>query len=425
MLRDERGLPPRPVETRRLQTPNAACRVDGCASGATEEMCGHRLLAGDDTFERGYELLDRLRRLSHRRTARCRRLRLNESVQVIGNDAGAAWVAGVETCNNVWGCPVCAARIQARRADLVDYVIDHWIGMHATIGPSTAAAYLMTATIRHRVGHDLKSALDLVSSAWSLLFAGRRGQLLRSRIGIRHFVRSVEITYGANGWHPHLHCVLLTDGPLGKTQMLALNEAWQTCVRSLSLDESTVPSDERGCVLRRLHASIEGRYVTKLFLELTDIAKGGRSGNLSWWQLADAATRDAKYAALWQTAQDAVFRRKQLTWSIGTGEAFGVHDLIAADDDGTEPDHRESRLLIDIPGKVWDEAWRRDPMLLSRLLPVAAELAATGDYRGVLRLARPELDRYGGGAPCRRSSEHAASSVNAASSSPLMRILIP
>jgi hypothetical protein len=376
-------------------------------------ICGDELLVEDDKIElkKAYRLLDKLRPISRNRTARCRRFRLHKTVQVM-SDGERSWVAGVQTCNNVWGCPVCASQIQRERAALVDYAIDRWIGYGALRkGPPNARAYMLTLTIKHAVCHQLKRTSKLVADAWTHMFAGREGQETRARLRLDHFVRALEPTYGLeHGWHPHLHCILLTDGELTADDLAYLQEQWADAVRKEGLDadgyhDEFQPNEAHGVKLRELFHSRDGRYVSKLFLELTSYeTKEGKNGNLTWWRVAEkAADGDKHMIAVWQEAQDALFGRKQLTWSQKTADFFGIKDLVEEDidhPDGVKAEDIREVFQLEIPGRVWDEAWRRDRYFLSTLLPSVTLAASTGDWGALLALLSAELSRVGGGAEC-------------------------
>ena len=418
-LCEERGVelpkpdPPPKAENSACAPPEPRpCCKHGHPMPISPGICGDELLIEADGLElkKAYRLLDKLRPISRNRTARCRRFRLQKTVQIM-SDGERSWVSGVQTCNNVWGCPVCASQIQRERAGLVDFAIDRWIGYGAQRkGPANAHAYLLTLTIRHAVSHRLKQTSQLVADAWTLMFAGREGQETRERLGLAHFVRALEPTYGLeNGWHPHLHIVLLTEGVIDEDTLEYLRQRWAECVRKAGLDgegfhDEFAPNDERGVKLRELFQSRDGRYVSKLFLELTSYkTKEGRDGNFTWWQIAElAGNGDKRMIAVWQEAQHALFGRKQLTWSHGTADFFGIRDLVEEDidhPDGVKAEDVRDVFQIEIPGKVWDEAWRRDRWFLSTLLASVTQAAASGNWGALLALLSAELSRAGGGRP--------------------------
>lgn len=415
----ERGEKPEPPEPIHIQNASGTIPVPSCCClpgdpiPTNPGICGEELLTEEEELQlsKAYRLLDKLRPISRNRTARCRRFRLHQTIQVM-SDGESSWVSGVETCNNVWGCPICASKIQRKRAGLVDYAIDRWISYGpARLGPPNARAYMLTLTIRHARRHDLKRTSKLVSEAWSKMFEGREGKETRRLLGMAHYVRALEPTWGPeNGWHPHLHIVLLTEGEISAETLQYLRERWAESVRNAGLDadgfhQEFQPNEERGAKLREIFQSRDGRYVSKLFLELTAYeTKDGRDGNLTWWQVAErAGDGDPQMAVVWRQAQSALYGRKQLTWSHGTADFFGIRHLVEEDidhPDGVKAEDVREVFRLEIPGKVWDEAWRRDRYFLSTLLPSVTLAASTGDWGALLALLSAELSRVGGGATC-------------------------
>ena len=100
---------------------------------------------------------------------------------------------------------------------------------------------MVTLTAPHDLGMPLKSLLDLISVSFSTVIGGRlwcgtperhvparlgkRGAMLparyyparpgvRDQLGIAGTVRSLEVTYGEHGWHPHLHALVFVRGQL-------------------------------------------------------------------------------------------------------------------------------------------------------------------------------------------------------------------
>lgn len=145
---------------------------------------------------------------------RCKRC----GVDVIGSAAAlvvkdnvAHW-SGVETCGRIWLCPVCSAKIRARRGD----EIAEAVGRHLEGG---GGAYFATATLPHDQGDALIRSLEVLTQSWRSLMWGKAGKEDRERFGLVGNIKSVEITHGRKGWHPHIHAVILTEEPIGVLQL--------------------------------------------------------------------------------------------------------------------------------------------------------------------------------------------------------------
>ncbi|AXH76257.1 MAG: replicase [Inoviridae sp.] len=145
----------------------------------------------------------------------------------------AAFFGSVATCGSVWSCPLCAAKIQSRRreelAQLVEWAYSkgYQVSMVTFTFPHTKFDNLNTLTLRQ-------------ADSFRRLRSGRAWQDFRSNYGLVGFVRSLEVTYGKNGWHPHTHELWITKNltPLnrGDFYQYIVNRWKRSCVSSGLLD---------------------------------------------------------------------------------------------------------------------------------------------------------------------------------------------
>jgi hypothetical protein len=378
--------------------------------GPKSVACAEPLIVETDAHRvhRAYRLLDRLRPISRNRTAQCRRFRLSKTIQAfVTPDGKSVKLAGLCSCNNVWGCPVCSLAIQIERGGEIEYALDQWIGdSPERVGPHDARAYMFTGTLRHNRSHSLEKTLAVVTEAWSWFFSGSEGKKFRRLLGVKHVIRALESTYGESGWHPHLHCVLMTDRTWSFGDLKRIVKRWRwalTCTDSYKPDMR--PTLKRAVKVTDLRKGSDGKYLQKMFFELTSTAnKEAGNGNLSYWQVAErAANGDPRYASIWIEAQNALFGKKQITWSHGSKKAFGIWDLtdeMILDEDGIDATPLAETLQIDIPGDVWDDGWRRDPLFGSKVIAALRHAAETGDHSSLLALLSLDLARQGGGRSC-------------------------
>lgn len=111
----------------------------------------------------------------------------------------------VQTCKSVWACPVCADRITRFRAAELMQAMDGW----AAAGNTAALA---TYTISHGPAENCRAVLDRLMLAYNNFKRGRSYQRLKSESEVAASVRALEVTYGANGWHWHIHEIYLLKG---------------------------------------------------------------------------------------------------------------------------------------------------------------------------------------------------------------------
>lgn len=198
------------------------------------------------------------------------------------------------------------------------------------------------------MGEDLRDVRRTLTDAWRRLFQGRAGQQLRRALGIKHHVRSLEVTHGQNGWHPHLH-VMIFHGKCPEPGALTfLQERWMHVVSCIA--PAATPDLLHGADLRPSHRT---DYVAKLGLEVASIlAKRGKKGSRTPWQIADDARHgDVDARRLWVDYTEAMHGARQLTWSRNARRALG---LCGRDTDEEAAEEPPSALLVAFPGEVWD-----------------------------------------------------------------------
>jgi hypothetical protein len=244
--------------------------------------------------------------------------RISEAIQVCRTAQGGAYYVGVKTCGSLWTCPVCAAKIaEGRRADL-ERLLD---GHHERAG----AAYMLTLTIPHGRFDRLAALRQAVAGAWRKVQAGAGWKHIKAACAMVGTVRALEVTHGANGWHPHLHILLLTSAPLARPGDLhrAIYERWAAQVKKITgTDCSFNASDMRRATV--------ADYVAKWGVDAeiaraaTKISKkGGRS---PWQLLADAGAGCQASADLFREYADAMHGARHLTWSRGLKAEYGVDE---------------------------------------------------------------------------------------------------
>jgi hypothetical protein len=126
---------------------------------------------------------------------------------VVVND-GHAHMTGLESCANVWVCPVCAAKIrEGRRSDVV-MALDIHTNLHG------GGLVFMTATLAHTPEHRLADLLKMVGEMMTYISRQRAYIAWREQVGMVGNITALEVTHGENGWHPHRHTMYLTERQL-------------------------------------------------------------------------------------------------------------------------------------------------------------------------------------------------------------------
>lgn len=286
--------------------------------------------------------------LLHERSRRCRMRRLTDRVQVTIDERGTPSITGCETCGSVWDCPCCATRIMHERAEQLTYACNWWRQ------EKKGKVYLLTLTVRHQFGTALEPLFAGVANAFRSLTSA---SFLPWRANVSHSVRAIEVTHGANGWHPHLHVLVFAEGELSQGFIEQLQARWQSCVAA-HIGESAIPERAIGCDVRE--GSAAAKYIQKMGLEVTSVAsKEGREGNRTPWQLAHAALDGDRTArAAWGEYVRATYGKKQLTWSRKLrkecSELQAWDEYIAKLNGADDAKRTQVVFVADVDGKTWE-----------------------------------------------------------------------
>ncbi|MFE6527203.1 protein rep [Streptomyces sp. NPDC057794] len=300
---------------------------------------------------------------------------------VVVNGSVAHW-SGFCTCGSIWACPVCSAKIRATRAD----EIARAVAAHMTRDGGTA--WMVTLTARHKKHHDLAPLFDAVANGWRKLMSGKawagdkkRGQIgERDRLGVRGNIRSMEVTYGTrNGWHPHLHVVLLleSEDPLELAKAIVRwDKTWRAWMKKAGFE----PSQEHGVNWTKVTTPAEaGEYIAKVQEGKghlgNEMARGdmksGRLGTLAPFELLEyfRQTGDMAVVPIWQEYEKGTHRRRAITWSRGLrAQLLGDEAELSDEEVAAE----------EVGGETWAvlpaeslRAIRRVPGLQARILDAA------------------------------------------------------
>lgn len=105
---------------------------------------------------------------------------------------------GILSCGSVWHCPVCSSKISQYRAKEIT-------NLHQTLTDSRGfSAFMLTLTVSHKKSTPLAESLDVIVKAFTYALNHRR---FKEAFPDFLYVKSLEVTYGKNGWHPHIHAL--------------------------------------------------------------------------------------------------------------------------------------------------------------------------------------------------------------------------
>jgi hypothetical protein len=197
--------------------------------------------------------------------------------------------------------------------------------------------------------------LDQMMKAWSKHNQGKAGEKLRHQLGLNGTVRALEVTHGANGWHPHFHALLFLDSELSPDHVQSvISPRWQAVTARAGLPS---PSDAHGC--RVDGGEKAAAYVAKgagwgLESELTKgHQKRGKQGSRTPWDLLrDYLDGDKQAGALFRVYAEAFQGRRQLYWSNGLKKLLAVADF-SDEEIANKPEELLSVHLASISDDQW------------------------------------------------------------------------
>lgn len=237
--------------------------------------------------------------------------------------------SGLQTCGSVWHCPVCSARISEFRASEIRYMCDMWQSAGGTV-------IFVTNTLRHAFDDDLRMVLEvLFGQVWNRYINHWSYKKLREELGYIGRVRSVEVTHGSNGWHPHVHEIWLirkklSSGDLNRIKRI-LYSIWNITLVNSGLRPVSL---KRGVTVQP--GSNAADYVAKfgkmpkwdLGKDLTKahIKKGRASSRTPFDLLRDSLAGDKNASRLFLEYAVAFSGKRQLYFSTGLKDFFCLRE---------------------------------------------------------------------------------------------------
>jgi hypothetical protein len=295
------------------------------------------------------------------RVASCMRARLDGVVKVMHHPQhGSASYAGLMTCGSVWVCPVCSAKIAARRQAEIEAGVASWRARGGGL-------LLVTMTLRHKRADKLATLLAALNGAHRWARGGRPWLYLRQEYGIAGAITTRETTVGGNGWHPHLHALWFVEKPLTDDETAELNtimrERWVTALHKMGANAA----EEYGFRIDNVKADDDKTikdiipYIVKQsrqWSETDEVIGGGRkqakAGNMSIAELLKKASKGSNYAkALFVEYAIATKGHNLVVWTPGLRALLGQVEEEKSDAELAAKEEAGGQLVITLPAEQW------------------------------------------------------------------------
>lgn len=339
--------------------------------------------------------------LSDSRLRVCYRYRVPEKTTVdlkYSPERKSAYYCNLMKCGLGWVCPLCATRLSEERRSMLSLALSNARTIYLPV--------MVTYTIRHHKGERLADNLNGMTSAYRTMRQQRSWRVIKEEFLIEGEIRSTEITYGDDGWHPHFHVILFMsldilkyairthqnglEGASEVYDVLELRDALQNHLARLWLEAlAKVGLSAMAGPALKVTADYDqlSDYMTKFGTELPEsgkkwtlaheATKGGAKaaradGNVSVWELLMLAGIDVPgFTKLWVEYSLATKGKSSLQWTPGLQARLGVKDSegnILLDEFTND-----EILLAQFDVTTWDKILRHDAA--GRVL----DLASTGD----------------------------------------------
>lgn len=301
--------------------------------------------------ERAGEILFNPKDKKQNRVCGCGKWRIDKEMPVgVQFDAskGVAKYHNLQYCGSVWVCPDCSYKIsQERKKELADAMKGcRDKGLHVA---------MLTLTVPHYLGDDLKTLLKKMSKAKHSLWTNRNSrEYFADQFSMLGHITATEVKYSDNnGFHPHFHILCFLDKQYAKEDLeiieSELYEYWaEKCVKS-GLGK---PNRRNGIDLKMgsNNEDMLADYISKWGMaeEMTQAhLKVGKKNmqSLTMWEVLELAQMESstkdKYSYIFKTYADSFKGRRQLFWSKGLKELLKIEvkddeEIANAEEENTE-----------------------------------------------------------------------------------------
>lgn len=300
-----------------------------------------------------------------------------------------AGVGNVQTCGSFWACPVCSEKIAAERQAQIQRVLRWWTAdEHRDMFNRPRRVVLVTLTVRHRRHNSLRNVWDTVSDAWRKgAVAGADWKADQDRYGMMQArtiktgksagqvvhaprirtVRVVEVTHGRNGWHVHIHALLLVspevDAAAANAIAAGMFARWSRVVKGRGLGTPTLRHGVDARVIAGDTAALGDYFVKAAFSASHEVSGGmrkeARKGNRTpFGVLADLMRHgEADDLDTWEEWERVSKGRRAIAFSPGLLTEAAVDDL--TDEEIVEAD-QDGEVVATILGTAWAQIRRHD-----------------------------------------------------------------
>lgn len=290
-------------------------------------------------------------------------------------EANRAFYKGLQTCGSVWTCPICANKIQEIRRQEIAHAMAHFYSQKKQ-------AVMITFTFPHTHDEALKDLLKSFKEALKLLRKGGTWSRKLKAIDYAGLIRSLEITHGSNGWHPHTHELWFVNENLNEEEFkeFILSKWFDACNQAGLIAENKQDDFLKHAIDIKFNCSTSD-YLAKFDdksnwgidreMAKASSKKGKKSGKHPF-ALADENKDD-----LFLEYTKAIKGTAQIYWSRGLKDLVGLNEI--SDEEAAEMEGDDDLEVIGMLQKVY---WSKvlDKELRAKVLDLAEQKT---DIKGI------------------------------------------
>lgn len=121
--------------------------------------------------------------------------------EIVKGVKGGIYYHGMQRCGSIWFCPDCMYKLMKTRSEELYNQLSKYNDQGKTV-------LFVTFTIQHNKSDRLGLLRQTLIDAFGYANSHRRWKEIKKTISVE-FLRALEVVFGENGWHPHLHCLFV------------------------------------------------------------------------------------------------------------------------------------------------------------------------------------------------------------------------
>lgn len=259
----------------------------------------------------------------HRIGVCCRMMAPGQGAVRVMRTEKAAHYGGLMTCGSVWVCPICGSKISETRRRELQAGMKRWVG-------AGGGVYHLVLTLPHYDHQPLVEVLGGLGKARRVMKNRKSWKTFLREIALGGMVRSLEVTYGVNGWHPHTHDLLFVrpGHPEGiETCEARILEMWERACVSVGLPRP----NQRGCQIQdgRNAAKYVSKWGVDCEMTKSHIKRGLGENKTPWDMLRAVGEGHREWGTRFREYADAFHGRHQLEWSRGLRDELGLKEQVS------------------------------------------------------------------------------------------------